>query len=474
MLKKKALHWAVAAAIGGLASAGASAAITVVGSEMPPSSLLPAGTFLSATTLYAPTTANPLYLTYTLSGGASFNGVPSLGCNAVSGGGAGAISNGSIQLAAGGAGTAVATFVVTAVSAASQISSCTITNGTALVGTWPASVGENVVLTYGNGLAPTGSNSTALLAASSIFTNGAQGSDTNTALVASGFVSFSTLGPAASAYLARLGRFTITLNGNLQDTGAAANTLDVSAFTTALSITVNAPSLNGSINASGQVYVTFNTAAVGSAGCADPVVVSGFGGSSTVSFSAIAAPATAAGYYAICQKVTGGTAIPAGDVTVGVTGTANTDPNNANGSAYQISTLIAAGTKIGTVTRNGSSTTVLNLPRAADTDLGFLRVYNTSNNAGPVTMTVYSQGTSASSALVTNCSISSSLGANQALVMNMTQIESAITGCGGTIPTAGRYRIDLNGSFPTMRAQAFARSNGTLTNISGDSSGDGN
>ena len=117
MMNKKALQWAVAAAFSGVAAVGAQAA-TGVASEIPPSSQLAGTTWVVPTTLYAPTTANPLYLNFSLTGGASFVSAPALACNATSGAGlSGTINAGFIQLAAGGAGTAVATFVVTSVSA---------------------------------------------------------------------------------------------------------------------------------------------------------------------------------------------------------------------------------------------------------------------------------------------------------------------------------------------------------------------
>jgi hypothetical protein len=108
------------------------------------------------------------------------------------------------------------------------------------------------------------------------------------------------------------------------------------------------------------------------------------------------------------------------------------------------------------------------MPRSTDTDVGYLRVYNTSSLAGPVTVTVYnSDGTS----LASNCTLSSSLAANTALVMTAAQIESA---CSFAAPSSGRYRLDLAGAFPTMRAQAMVRSNNVMTNISSDSSSGNN
>lgn len=476
MMNKKALQWAVAAAFGGMAAVGAQAA-TGVGSEIPAGSQLAGTTWAIPTVLYAPTTANPLYLNFTLTGGASFVSSPALTCNAVSGGGAGAINAGFIQLAAGGAGTAVATFVVTSVSAAAQISSCTATTNTALVGTWPASVGANVTLTYGNALAPTGTNSTALYSAGSMFSNAA-GTETNTALVGSGFVSFATAtNTATMQYTARLGRFSIANNANTLATGSPASNSSYSAFVTALTISVAGPGLVGSPNVSGAVFITTISAtlAADSAVCGGTKVVSAFGGTSAITFSAIASPAhtAAGGQFAVCMTVTGGTAIPAGDITVGVTGTPNNDPVHPSTSAYQISTLLAAGTKIGTITRNGSSTSVLNFPRAADPDAGTLRIYNMTGNAGAVAATVYIQGNG--TPLVTNCQLSSSLAGNSSLILSASALEGLLAACSGWVtPTTGRYRIDLNGAFPTMRAQSLARTGGVLVNISGDTSSGNN
>src|SRR5205085_2907175 len=113
---------------------------------------------------------------------------------------------------------------------------------------------------------------------------------------------------------------------------------------------------------------------------------------------------------------------------------------------YQLASPLFADAIVGRMTRNGSTTTVLSLPRAADSggDQGFLRIYNTSTSAGAVTTNIYVDGRSdgTSALLGTSCQLASSLAGKSALVMSMTQLETAIVACGGAIPPSGRYRLE--------------------------------
>lgn len=463
MLNKKALHWAVAAAFSGLSAVGANA-LTTIASEAPSGSQLGGSTFTVATVLYAPTTANPLYLQFSLTSGASFVAAPTVVCKTSA---AGVVDPAFIALAAGGAGTAAATFVVTGVTATYQVSSCVITNGLVQIGTWPSSLSESVVITYGNNLAPTATQSSAIFAASSIFSN-TFGTDTNTALVQTGFISFSTANALAgsNAATARVGKFSVVLNNNLMAGGAtAANNSGISAYVTAANITVGGPSLV----AASRVFVTVNSGAAGSALCSDTLLVSAAGGTANISFSAVVFPATSASVaFGVCMSVTGAT-IPAGAISINLVGVPNNDPQHPSTSAYQIGNLLAANSVIGNITRNGSSTTVLNFPRAADPDAGTLRIYNTSSQTGAVTATVYIQGNG--TPLVSTCQLTGSLAANSSLILSAASFEALLGSCPGwVLPTAGRYRVDLNGAFTSLRAQALARTTGVLVNLGGDTS----
>ncbi len=470
-MNKKALYIAVAASLGAGAVANANAAATMYASELPATSSLASATWVAPTTSFAPSTANPLYLTFSLSSGASFQTIAntSLACNGLT---SAVTTAGMITMAAGGVGTAFATFIVTASSASVQISSCTITNGTALLGTtWPTTLTESVSAVYGSNVAPSTTNSTALYSGQSMFTNTAVAL-TNTALVATGFITFGTTANTGSTTTtAKIGNFSITLNPTPLSNGNAANGTALTATVTAIAISLaGAPLAASNAGAtSGAVFITYDSAAAGTATCAGTKLVSAAGGVSTISFSAIAPAAGGAtsGYtYGVCMTVSGAT-IPSGTITVGVTGTPNTDPSSVNGSAYQISTLIAAGTTIGTITRNGSSTEVLNLPPSTNVDAGYLRVYNNSPAAGAVTVTVYNE---AGTALATTCSLGV-LAAQGTMVNSVASIEST---CGITPPATGRYRVVVNGAMATLRAQGLARTGGVLTNLSADTSNGAN
>jgi len=466
MMNKKAIYLAVAATLSVGASV-ANAAATTYGSELPTTNVLPGGTFLTGVTSFAPTTANPLYLTFTLSAGASFTSIPSLGCTAVSGASnATGVSAAYISLAAGGQGTAVATFVVTGVTGFSMITGCTITNNTATVSAWPTSVSESVSAVYGNALATPTTNSTALLTAASIFTN-AVTALTNTALVATGFITFGVADNLLTiASTANVGQVVIALNTTNNDAGAAANASNLTTYITALNISLaGTPLVAG--GTTGRVFVTYNNAAT--ATCGGTKLVSAAGGDSAITFSAVAPPAgVASTHLGFCLGVTG-QAIPAGTITVSITGTPNTDAlSTPAAAAYQISSLVASGTTLGTITRNGSSTEVVNLPPSTNADAGYLRVYNNSVAAGAVTANVYNES---GTALATNCTLSSSLAANATLVLAASAVETA---CFITPPASGRYRVVVNGAFSTMRAQGLARTGGVLVNLSADSSSSGN
>ena len=468
MMNKKSIYVAVAAACGVFGASQASAATTFA-SELPSGSSLALPSWAVTTSSYAPTTANPLYLQFALSNGASFLSSTSadLTCSAVNAGATGTLTPSNVQLVAGGVGTGAVTFVVTAITAGALMIGCTLLNNTGLMGT-TAAITESVTITYGSNLAPTGTHSTAMANSRTMFTN-TVAAETNTALVATGFISFSTAGTnTATTSTARIGSFKLLLNGTgLLSNGNAANA-NTALTAVVSSITV---SIAGTpLASSSGVVITYDSAVGGTAGCGGTKLVSAAGGSSAITFSAIspAAGGATSGYvYSVCMDVSGAT-IPSGTITVGVDGIANTDTINANGSAYQISNLIPSTSTLGTITRNGSSTEVLNLPPSTNSDAGYLRVYNNSTGSGAVTITVYNE---AGTALATTCALSSSLSAQGTLVASVASIE---TTCGITPPTSGRYRAIVSGAFSSMRAQGLARAGGVLVNLSADSSGNGN
>ena len=455
MFNKKILSLAVVASFGGLMASQANAALSTNGSELPATNVLtPTTTTWTRTlTTFAPTNANPLYITYSLSGGANYSASPTLAC---SGTGDASVYPTAAVLAAGGAGNSVATFTVTGlVTAGVSITSCTITNGAISAVNWPTGITESYSATYGNNLAPATVGSTALFAASSIFTN-VMTATTNLSPVASGFISFT-----GGVTTAQIGSINILINANVADGGNAANTTGLSNYVTGVTF-----SLAGTPLAfSPRVYVT-QTAATGPATCASPVTVSAVG-ASTITFSGFVPSTSANVYYAVCMAVTG-QVIPTGTITFGMA-----TPGAADGAAtpatgtFQITSLYATGTTLGTITHNGASTEVLNLPPSTNADAGFLRIYNNSTLSGAVTATVYNE---AGTALATNCALGT-LAAQNTLSMAASTLEST---CSITPPATGRYRIVVNGAFSSMRAQSLARTGGVLVNMSPDTSNGSN
>jgi len=259
-----------------------------------------------------------------------------------------------------------------------------------------------------------------------------------TAKVTGGFVAYGTTARATAGTVKWAGDGATKLANN----------------TTNASLTDAMGATSGSITVSGNALLATKTTAgvwlvsAGATCAAGTVLKSVTGHKQSVTFTGVTAAHLVTGLK-VCVKFDGTTAIQAGTISAKVSGVANTGYTLPSPAALTLMTI----------SRNGSSASVMNLPRSTDTDAGFLRVYNTSSLAGAVTATVYDQ---AGTALKTNCSLSTSLAANGALVMTAAQVETA---CGFTIPTTGRYRIDVNGAMPTMKVQAFARSAGVLTNI---------
>ncbi len=452
MMNKKTLSVAVLATLGGLAASQANAAVATYASELPAANVLPAGTFTPSMTSYSPTSANPLYLTFSLTSGTTFASSPALGCTDTAGASySGAVN---ISLAAGGVGNSAATFVVSGTNAGKMLASCTITNGNVGVAGWPTSVSQNVSAVYGNNLAAATTSNTALLASQSMLNNAATAATTQ-ATVASGYISFNAVTTAL------VGNFTLGTNATLVDGGGAANTQNLSTYLTGITV-----SLAGSPLAAAQV--TGGVVLVAGATCGGTKVVSA-NAASTITFSAFAAPAAASQQYSVCMTVTGAT-IPAGTITVGVTGGPAVDAAATPATAlYQISTLITSGTTVGTITHDGASTTVLNLPPSTNTDAGYLRIYNTSSMAGNVTAQVYNEAGTALTA-AGGCSLGS-LAAGATMTTSAAALE---TTCGITPPATGRYKVVLNGAFTSMRAQGLVRSGGVLINMSADTSSAGN
>lgn len=474
MKTKKLMALAIGAAFG-IAAQGAHAAITVSGAAAGLNNfakelandevtLTNAGSNLDASapiTSFGPSAAQQLIITVSLDNGAKFAVLPSAVCDATTGGVTTFPVSATWNL--GGAGTSTASFSLNSAAINTQLGSAASISGNCVVaatsytnvtgnvspismtvgyqyGSLGSSTQAGTLITFGKGVSASttvGSNVAEVTSSFTTFT--AASSSTTTANI--GTINWNANG-AASAYLA---------NGTTVISPA-------SAIGTA-TITLTGPALAAARSASGIYLVS------AAAGCATGTVLfSAATAASPVTFNVT--PTDAANGVTVCMTVSGA-AIPADTITASIT---------ATGVAGTVSLLrkpdvSLSSSTVGTITRNGASATVMNLPRAADgTDTGSLRIYNTSSLAGPVTATIYSQGTTAGASsgalLVTGCQLTSSLGGNQALTMSSSQLEAAAALCSGWVtPTSGRYRIEVAGAFPSMKVQAFSRSAGVLTNI---------
>jgi len=396
----------------------------------------------STTTSFAPTAGQSLQVTVDLTGGAKFVAAPTMTCRDGTAGNNSAA--GTLNLGGAGSNQAVFTLASAAWGTAAQISQCVVTATTVSVTGAHADVNMGLSYLYGN-LASSQASGALITFVTGLSAGKAVGADV-VALVTGGFLAVS--GGSASTVINVGDAF---WNGNgTANSATLGSTVELGTILGATSgtITVAGNALQAAKATAGVFLVTAAANCTdGTAGGAQAVATAA-GGASPITFTGLTPSDISAG-LSVCVQFNGSTAIPEGSITATVGGTALT--------GYS---LPAATTQtLMTVSRNGSSASVMNMPRSTDTDAGFLRVYNTSSLAGAVTATVYDQ---AGTALATNCSLSSSLASQAALVMSAAQIETA---CGFTVPTTGRYRLELAGAFPSMQAQMFARSAGVLTNI---------
>ena len=154
-------------------------------------------------------------------------------------------------------------------------------------------------------------------------------------------------------------------------------------------------------------------------------------------------------YAYVCYKVSGTTPI-----AFGVTYTATYTPTASAGYTLPGSFPMT----LGTLTTNGITAQVLNIPSASNSDQPYIRVYNTSSLAGPIRGTLYAQdGT-----VLYNGVLISSLAAHAVQILTAQDLETLA----GTTWT-GRAYMQIFGQVPGMDVQSLIRdANGTLVNVS--------
>jgi len=444
------LRLAVLAALTGT-SVGAFAAASNVANELQTTKTITAiPKSFSTTTAFAPSGSQALQITINLSNNSKFVTAPVVRCvtantsaAAFNQSTAGAAATQAIKpvLSLGGAGSTQAVFSSTT-ALASQVRSCVVTAPSISVTGAHTSVVESITFKYGTLASSTVSNT--LISWASGVSASAVTKTTVTAKVTSGFNKFTgglttVTGGAVKALGVTAGKSSTANIGSRGNLGTYISTASITFSGTPLASTKSTAGVF--VVSAGKACTTANKLTGTSAKA----------GASSVSFSLT--PTQVSAGVAGCFSYKGTTAIPAGTITATLGGTAKTGMTMPTFTAKDALE----------VTRDGSSVSLMNMPRSTDTDAGFLRVYNTSNIAGAITATVYNQ---AGTALASNCSLSASLAAGAALVMTAAQLETA---CGITpASVTGRYRMDIAGAVPSMKAQMFARSAGVLTNVTAD------
>jgi len=428
------LRLAVLAALAGT-SVGAYAADPVA-NELPTSTTINNVTrSFALTTGFSPSATQPLQVTVSLSGNSKFGKNPIVTCSTATTSALGATAI-TLNLSLGGNGANNAVFSTTSAVSGKQIKSCFVTATAIQVTGAHATVVETITFKYGNLASSTVTKN--LITWNSGVSAKAVNKNSVVAKVTAGFNKF-TGGATVTAggiVQALPKAFASASTATIGKIGAMGTYLSSATITFAGAPLAQAKSTAGVyIVSGGKVCSTANR--IGSAK----------GGASTVTFRTV--PGNASAGIKGCFAYSGTSAISAGTITATLGGVAKTN--------FSVPTFTSAD--VLEITRDGSSVSLVNMPRSTDTDTGFLRVYNNSSIAGAITATIYDQN---GTALTSNCSLSSSLASQAALVMSAAQIETA---CGFTVPTTGRYRLEIAGAIPSMQAQMFARSAGVLTNI---------
>lgn len=440
-----ALRLAILAALAG-GSAAANAASVPVANEFPTTlaiTLVPLTA--NATTTFTPGSAQALQVTVSLSGNTKFTSAPAVYCASASafasarfataGAGAPAIKP---ALSLGGAGS---TMVVFSSTTARPVKVCKVSARALTVTGAHASVTESITFKYGSLASSNASNT--LITWPSGLSAATPTVKTVTAKVTGGF---SKLAGAA----------TLTTGGTVAWYAVTAGAANSATIGTKANLGTYMGATSGSITFTGNPLTAAKSSGTYLVAAASNCAVGGKISSATIAGSSVTftklTPTQVSAGARLCVRFNGTTAIPEGSITAQLGGNAKT--------GYSLPT--PAASTVLTVTRDGSSISLMNMPRSTDTDAGYLRVYNTSSIAGAVTATVYDQS---GTALATNCTLSSSLAANAALVMTAAQVETA---CGFAVPATGRYRLEIAGAVPSMKGQMFVRSASVLTNVTAD------
>jgi len=261
-----------------------------------------------------------------------------------------------------------------------------------------------------------------------------------------------------------------TLTGGAVDYDSflASATLLVSGLPIAAAVSA----MSGSSTAVGGVYLS------STATCEDALAVDGTGATAAITDNLAKASGTQVSFTVdatnfgagtdsgihICMLPNGISTIDRG--TVSFTLTSKTDQSLGTPN------LSVTDSVLTTVTKNGASIKVLNIPSPENaTDQAFIRLYNMGSSTGKVMGTLYSQeivdATKAQPQVLgtANVVLVDALAPNAVVVLNAAQIASKI----GVTSWPGRAWLQMEGEVQGLRVQALIRSNGSggvLVNMS--------
>jgi len=145
----------------------------------------------------------------------------------------------------------------------------------------------------------------------------------------------------------------------------------------------------------------------------------------------------------------------------------------ATGVESAIATTHGTVTTLCSLTKNGVTKTVWNIPSPDSMAQCYIRITNTSGVAGTIAGTLYDEAGSIawSGDIVgaTGTPIAASIAAHQTLAVSNSDLAGLVDGSSNAFPTwstGERYRLVLNSALPSMEVVNFISQNGNLVNAS--------
>lgn len=400
---------------------------------------------------YAVTAANPLYVKFNLTNGASFATSPTLGCGTAATLNAAA---GTLQL--GGAGTAFAVFTIASTDTTVS-GTCTAAMGNLTIGNLN-NVAISATVEYKNGLnnTVTGLSTNYVTFVRGVSANITSADGSVIVDATSGSDNFDITSNRASQVLATLGTVTWqAVNTTAADAAGVQTTAGsvsaASVVPTTGSVTISGPAVAAAIAANGNSGIFLDAAA---SACTTKSYTVSASAANSVTFNNVTPAALSAGLN-VCINVSGGTTvIGTGQMTASIGGTAAAGVTaDFSGASSALETLTSNGTTKNAYLVNASTS-------ASKTSV--VRIVNTGAVSAAFTASAFAvdDGTGAGTAVAgtalgTANSALGTIGVGGALSLTSAQLESKL----GFTPASGstKYRVVISAGTNAMKVLNFTR-----------------